>query len=264
MTLRQIMQYIRIKWVGYLIVGVVSAGLTSLCLLTFILFYELSRTGSAADWIVSLASAAMAITAVFAFKVARSWLPQLTTQEGYKLAIELVNDHYFWLDVQNRILNDVELPVRYIRHQNDRTSMGESKITVDELIEKLELTVLLHKERRDKMQQIRFRLNTYGLRVTGAFDARFRALDTAYMHAADGAGSILQMLKETREQFKILPSTDSSLLSDQLVRDTYLPLATRSTEQYEFVSEQFNKMVESHASIFSSNPSIDKLFEIRR
>ncbi|BBV79284.1 TPA: hypothetical protein R8G53_005590 [Citrobacter braakii] len=107
----------------YLIAGVAGGGTACLSVLVFILFYQVKNTGSAADWIASLANASMAVTAVLAFKVARSWLPQLTTQEGYKLAIELVNDHYIWLGMQNSVLTDVTLPIRYIQHQVDRESM---------------------------------------------------------------------------------------------------------------------------------------------
>lgn len=250
---------------GLVLTGAGSALGACLVMLIVILFYQLAHTGSAADWILAIANVAMAVAAVAAFLVARSWLPQLTTQEGYKLAIELVNDHYIWLGVQNSVLKDVQLPVCYILHQFDRESMAGSDIKVDELIEKLEQAVLLHKKRRDKMKQIYFRLGTYGLRVTGAFEDRFLALDTAYMHAADGAGSILQILKETREQSGILPSNDSPLyIGGELVRDTYKLGAFQASGLFTEVSKQFQQMVEIHTSIFSPNPSIDKLFEIRR
>ncbi|EKS6156611.1 hypothetical protein QCB07_004837 [Salmonella enterica] len=78
------------KWLqvisGYLITDTASAVAAYLFVLAVVLFCQLTDTGSAADWIASVANTVMAITAIFAFIVARNWLPQLTTQEGYKLA----------------------------------------------------------------------------------------------------------------------------------------------------------------------------------
>ncbi|MFP2268031.1 hypothetical protein [Citrobacter braakii] len=250
----------------YLIAGVAGGGTACLSVLVFILFYQVKNTGSAADWIASLANASMAVTAVLAFMVARSWLPQLTTQEGYKLAIELVNDHYIWLGMQNSVLTDVTLPVRYIQHQVDRESMtGLSEVSSGELINALEQAVLLHKTRRDKMVQIRLRLSTYGLRVTRAYADRFLALDTAYMHASDAAASILQTLKKTHELSKNFPSNDSALyVKGELTRELYVPLLREASERFMVVNEQFQQMVKIHDAIFSCHPSIGKLFEVKR
>jgi len=251
---------------GYLIAGTAGGGIACLSVLVFILFYQVKNTGSAADWISSVANASMAVTAILAFKVARSWLPQLTTQEGYKLAIELVNDHYIWLGMQNSVLTDVTLPVRYIRHQVDRVSLtGVSEVSASELIKALEHAVLLHKTRRDKMAQIRLRLGTYGLQVTRVYEDRFLALDSAYMHASDAAASILQTLKDTHELSKKFPSTDSALhVKGELTRELYVPLLSEAWERFRVVNEQFQQMIKIHDAIFSGRPSIGKLFEVRR
>ncbi|EOE7356146.1 TPA: hypothetical protein ACKFMW_004298 [Enterobacter hormaechei] len=251
---------------GYLITGAASAGVACLFVLSVVLFCQVAETGSAADWVASIANAVMAITAVLAFIVARSWLPQLTTQEGYKLAIELVNDHYIWLGMQNSVLTDVTLPVRYIQHQVDRESLtGSPEVSADELIKALEQAVLLHKTRRDKMAQIGLRLDTYGLRVTPAYADRFLALDRAYMHASDAAASILETLKKTYELSKIHPSTDSTLyVKGELTRELYVPLFNEALGRFRVVNEQFQQMIKIHDAIFSSRPSIGKLFKVKR
>ena len=251
---------------GHLITGAASAGVACLFVLAVVLFYQVAETGSAADWVASVANAVMAITAVFAFIVARSWLPQLTTQEGYKLAIELVNDHYIWLGVQNSVLTDVTRPVLYIQHQFDRVSFtGSPEVSAGELIKALEQAVQLHKTRRDRMGQIRLRLDTYGLRVTHAYEDRFLALDRAYMHASDAAASILQTLKETQELSKEYPSTDSTLLAKgTLIREMYLPFYRAAEEKNFVVENEFTQMAKIHRDIFSCRPSIGKLFKVEK
>lgn len=249
---------------GYLIAGATGGGVACLSVLVFILFYQVKNTGSAADWIASVANVAMAITAVCAFIVARSWLPQLTTQEGYKLAITLINDHYIWLGMQNSVVRDVTLPLACIRHQYDQESMAGSSLIITELITSLEQAVLQHKMRRDTMAQIRFRLGTYGLRDSSAFAERFRALDRAYMLASDAAASILQILKETQDWQNRYPPRNSRLVSDGYVRELYLPLLSQAEERFKVVSEQFQVMTDTHEKIFASCPTIGQLFEVRK
>ncbi|WP_336821304.1 hypothetical protein [Cedecea sp. VD22] len=249
---------------GWLTAGAAGGGVAVLSVLLVVLFYQVADSGSAADWIASVANVAMAITAVCAFIVARSWLPQLTTQEGYKLAIELVNEHYIWLGIQNSVMNDVCLPVLYIRHQVDRESLSGSTVSAGELIKTLEQAVLRHKIRRDKMDQIRFRLNTYGLCVSHEYEHRFQALDTAYMHACDAAASILQILKETQALSEQYPSTDSPLEVGAMTRELYLPFLIQANEIYEKVDKQFQEMIKVHGTIFTDGPSIGKLFKVMR
>lgn len=250
----------------HLITGAASAGVACLFVLAVVLFYQVAETGSAADWVASVANAVMAITAVFAFIVARSWLPQLTTQEGYKLAIELVNEHYIWLGMQNSVMTDVTRPVLYIQHQFDRVSFtGSPEVSAGELIKALEQALLMHKTRRDRMAQIRLRLDTYGLRVTRAYADRFQALDRAYMNASDAAASILQTLKETNEFSKTYPSNDSTLMvQGAMVRQIYLPLYRAAQEKSLVIQYEFTQMVKIHGDIFSCRPSIGKLFKVKK
>jgi len=243
----------------------ISAALTCLFLLVAALVFSMKESGSAVDWLAALFNGVVAIAAVAAFIVARSWLPQLTTQEGYKLAIELVNDHYICLGIQNSVLTDVSLPVSCIRHQYDRKSMSGSPLTIGELVNTLGLAVQQHKTRWDKMDQIRFRLGTYGLRVSGAFEDRFQELDNAYQAASDAAESILETLKNTHDLHKKHPSTDSELhFQGELIREMYMQYVDMANEQYAVVNKQYQLMADIHKRIFSSCPSIGQLFEVRK
>lgn len=244
---------------GSLTAGAASGAVACLFVLAAVLAYQVAVAGSAADWIASLANAVMAVTAVLAFIVARSWLPQLTTQEGYKLAIQLVNDHYMWLGMQNSVVPDVSMALRYIRHQVDGESMAGSEQTAESIIKDLDEAVLRHKVRRDKMEQIRFCLGTYGLRPAEKYAERFLELDRAYRHAADAAGTILQLAKKT---YRINPS--DSWGGGLITRQLYIAKVEEAGESFKVLSEQFMKMVELHDAIFSSEPSIGELFVVRK
>lgn len=249
---------------GSLTAGAASGAVACLFVLVTVLAYQVAVAGSAADWIASLANAVMAVTAVLAFIVARSWLPQLTTQEGYKLAIQLVNDHYMWLGMQNSVVPDVSMALRYIRHQVDGESMAGSEQTAESIIKDLEEAVLRHKVRRDKMEQIRFCLRTYGLRPAGKYAQRFHELDRAYRHAADAAGAILEIAKETYRRFNLYPPNNRDGAGGSLIGEFYTPLMEEAGERFKVLSEQFMQMVELHDAIFSSEPSIGELFVVKK
>lgn len=249
---------------GSLTAGAASAAVTCLFVLVTVLAYQVAVAGSAADWIASLANAVMAVTAVLAFIVARSWLPQLTTQEGYKLAIQLVNDHYMWLGMQNSVMPDVSMALRYIRHQVDGESMEGSEQTAESIIKKLDEAVLRHKVRRDKMEQIRFCLRTYGLRPAVKYAERFHELDRAYRHAADAAGEILRITEETYRRYNKYPPDSRDGAGGSLIREIYTPLFEEAWDRFMVLSEQFRQMVKVHDAIFSSEPSVGELFVVKK
>ena len=222
------------------------------------------KNSDAAAWLSMLFNGVMALAAIGAYLTARKWVPQLTTQEGYKLAITLINDHYIWLGIQNSVVRDVTLPLACIRHQYDQESLAGSSLTITELITSLEQAVLQHKIRRDTMAQIRFRLGTYGLHDAAEFAEHFQALDRAYMLASEAAASILEILKDTQDRQKIYPPRNSGLASDGYVRELYLPLVSQAEERYRVVSEQFQVMADTHEKIFASCPTIGQLFEVRK
>ncbi|QHP82784.1 hypothetical protein EO763_23100 (plasmid) [Pectobacterium odoriferum] len=236
----------------------------------FVLILLLTLSGQAvknsdvAAWLSMLFNAVMAFAAVGALLTARKWLPQMTTQEGYKLAITLVNEHYICLGPENSILRDVELPVRYICHQVDRRSMGDSTATIEQLIPALEQAIRQHTARQDAMNQVRIQLGTYGLCEADAFYDRFKTLDHAYMKASDAAAEILKRLKNTQETRKLYPSTDSPLHSQQLARELYVKDMVEACGLFEVVKAQFDLMVSTHKDMFSQHPAIGELFSVKK
>ncbi|POU03931.1 hypothetical protein C3369_00780 [Escherichia sp. ESNIH1] len=251
---------------GYLITGAASAGVACLFVLAVVLFCQVAETGSAADWVASVANAIMAITAVFAFIVARSWLPQLTTQEGYKLAIQLVNDHYIWLGPQNSLLREAGLPMAYIRHFQDGKTMADSTVTYENIMASLDESLLEHKKRRDTMDKIRFRLGTYGLYETHSVRARFEALDGAYLRACDAAATLRAILSEMNERLKVFPNyrPGSGMGYNQPVDDMLLYFLEYAEKTYETLEKEFKRMVQTHKVLFDARPTIGTLFEVKK
>lgn len=251
---------------GYLITGATSASVTCLFVLAVIMFSRVTETGSAADWVASVANTVMAITAVFAFIVARNWLPQLTTQEGYKLAIQLVNDHYIWLSPQNSLLREAGLPMAYIRHLQDGKTMEGSTVSYEDIMGSLDKALLEHKNRRDMMEKIRFRLGTYGLSEAPSVRARFEALDSAYLKACDASATLRDILTEMKKILTLVPSykPDSDMIYNESVDEKLMLCLNHAEQTYENLSKNYSLMIKTHSELFSAHPSIGKLFIVKK
>lgn len=109
------------KWIYDVLFTAVSAAAgTALLVAVIVLVNDLRLTGSAADWLAAVCNAVVAAAAVGAFLVARSWLPQLTTLEGYKEALKLVNELFSQLITNYPLLSPAEqVMYHYREHQRN-------------------------------------------------------------------------------------------------------------------------------------------------
>lgn len=110
------------------------------------------KNGDVAAWVSMLFNGVMATAAVGAYLTARKWVPQLTTQEGYKVAICLVNEHYIYLGIQNPLLRSTNQALscynEFLQIYNHTSSVDYArKIAI------LSRAILNEKERKDSIEQ---------------------------------------------------------------------------------------------------------------
>ncbi|MDX7081726.1 hypothetical protein [Serratia marcescens] len=247
--------------------AVISAALTCLMLLVVALLFGLKESGSAADWLAVVTNGIVAVGAVGAFVVARRWLPQLTTQEGYKEAIQLVNKHYIWLGHQNSLLKDAGWAMtRFNELQADFNAYDYD--AYQKAIAPLATSVNKEKLRKDEMERIAFRLNTYGLQFSDQYKTRLEQLEGAFqntVHAAATLRSHLQTDLNIQHRYHSLHSTNLQIVgtvSD--LHDERVALKTDVDQAYKALETLWNQMASDHASIFNHKPAIGDLFVVRR
>ncbi|RJL48700.1 hypothetical protein D5078_02615 [Pectobacterium carotovorum] len=252
---------------GYLITGAASAGVACLFVLAVVLFSQVAETGSAADWIASIANAAMAVTAVLAFNAARSWLPQLKMQEGYKEAISLVNEQYIQLGSDNPLIQPVEAVIQTFRVQNTNNATATLAAYIDALND---LGVYLHgaDATLQEIRQTQFRLNTYGLTVHRHYASSVALMITAFEHALQSAWWLCELL--TKDASLRHKAHTSSLRYNSLNWPA-LSLAVKKAEtaanieaQYQNVKQYLDAMVAAHDAVFSQHPSVGHLFHYKK
>jgi hypothetical protein len=247
--------------------AVISAALTCLVLLVVALLFGLKESGSAADWLAVVTNGVVAGGAVGAVIVARRWLPQLTTQEGYKEAIQLVNMHYIWLGQQNPLLKDAGWAMtRFNALQADFTAHDHSAYM--ETVDILENSVTKEKQRKDEVERIAFRLNTYGLQFSDRYKTRLEQLEGAFkntVHAAATLASLLSDDLDIQRRYESMEAEDLHISGKvDVLWDERRALKTAVDQAFESLQTHWNQMASAHASIFTHEPAIGDLFQVRK
>jgi len=247
--------------------AVISAALTCLMLLVVALLFGLKESGSAADWLAVVTNGIVAVGAVGAFVVARRWLPQLTTQEGYKEALQLVNKHYIWLGHQNPLLKQAGWAMtRFNALQANFTAHCDGAYR--EVIDPLATSVNNEKLRKDEVERIEFRLNTYGLRFSDRYKTRLEQLEGAFKHAVHAAATLQSHLQTDlgiQRRYNNIQPTDPQMAGKvSALQNERAALKTDVVQAYEALETHWNQMASAHARIFNHAPAIGDLFVVRR
>lgn len=268
MTDRQKTPHTKPHWPQILIelvlTGTASAFMTCLFMLAAALVYRLADTGSAADWVAALANVAMAVTAVLAFVVARSWLPQLTTQEGYKLAISLVNKDVLTLGEDNPLKINVHHAVDAFKALKER----EYLIRGETVLKVLHDVYTRADNQVKNIQRQQKQMATYGLMPAPgraeAFNAMMQALD--------------EISHRTRAQWVLLSVTarggiDSGPHDDLLEIDNLGMIAELaagigwnevSDNNLNKLNKAWTTMTEQQKLFLGRDNRIGKLFKVRK
>ncbi|MEN0569821.1 hypothetical protein AAIG30_11355 [Serratia nevei] len=247
--------------------AVISAALTCFMLLVVALLFGLKESGSAADWLAVVTNGVVAVGAVGAFVVARRWLPQLTTQEGYKEAIQLVNKHYIWLGHQNPLLKDAGWAMtRFNALQADFNAYGYD--AYQEAIAPLATSVNNQKNRKDEVERIAFRLNTYGLQFSDRYKTRLEQLEGAFQNTVHAAATLRSHLRTDlniqHRYHSLHPKNLQTVGTISDLHDERVALKTDVDQAYKALETFWNQMASAHASIFNHKPAIGDLFVVRR
>lgn len=80
-------------------------------LVLLIVFNGTTKTSDVSNWIIAFANIAMAAAAVGAWRAARKFLSEFFAQEGYRLAIALINENVIHLGIDMNLPCAVRTPL---------------------------------------------------------------------------------------------------------------------------------------------------------
>ncbi|WBW60479.1 hypothetical protein [Klebsiella electrica] len=236
---------------------------TAALMLLVVLVYDLRLTGSAADWLATVFNGVMATAAVAAFFVARSWLPQLTTQEGYKTAISLVNDQYSQLGKDHLPAIAADKAVEAFRKQVE-AGLGAKLDKYDNAINQLRVSLDAAEYITPEINNASFCLSTYGLTEAPRYEADLKVMVSAFEESLPLGKELLKKLNFDLERRRIA-ETKPHLISgmtegDRLWRTRLEQDGQALQTQYELYKSAIAKFQQAHVAVFDKRPSIGTLF----
>lgn len=238
---------------------------------TIILFATISgqavKNGDTAAWLSMMFNGVMALAAVGAYLTARKWVPQLTTQEGYKVAIGLVNEEYIHLGIQNTLLS----AAGQIMSSYNACLHDHSHISSEEYARRIALfsgAIFQEKARKDRIDQAEFRLRTYGLREDPVYAAALTSMKSRFTDSIDAARTLEAMLQADLEFSKKFENMNG--LSAHFIQDMASLLEGRegmkvpTLKAMKHLERVWNEMVALQGSVFNAHAPIGELYTVRK
>ncbi|QEM94353.1 DUF3450 domain-containing protein (plasmid) [Kosakonia radicincitans] len=230
----------------------------------------IQRSGPA-EWLSALLNLVMAGAAVAAYLTARSWLPQLTTQEGYKLAIHLVNNELIWLGVRNRLSSDAGIVFEIAREAfNGGNISPATQGHLEQAIARLERTTKESRRRKDDINDAIFRMKTYGLLVAKDREAHMSEMLHYHENSIGFAKKLLATIRDYHDLRRQFVSQDVSFFRQE--RDTRLnklkeddaTMLASAEVALRGVCQHGVMMKDAYAAFNAGDHRIGKLFIVRR
>lgn len=237
----------------------------------FLLFDQTVKDSGPAEWLSALLNLVMAGAAVAAFLTARSWLPQLTTQEGYRLAIDLVNKEFIWLGIQNPLLPDTSSLVTAAEQLFLVSGCRSHREAFENAITRLEKTVLDNKKRLDRIDMAMFQMRTYGLQVEDNKSASMNTMLQAFRESVSGASDLLAIVRhyQTVREREMSKPISHSVPGEAESRKEIMKTSDREAldkvnDTLKILAASWNTMVLSQGTFTGDDHRIAKLFVVRR
>jgi len=227
-------------------------------LLMLIIFNGTAKTSDVSNWIIAFANIAMAAAAVVAWRGARRFLSEFFAQEGYRLAIEFVNENVIHLGINNEFIVRTQEALavcsdlngnRYSEHGNKRFTYAVSQ---------LEALLISHKDWLKNMRSLSFRMETYGIYAAEnkkkAMTEMVIALDSMILLGEKALGN----LKNDSNLYNGYVSDNVQRL--QPFQSSHLP---ETRELLKEISKEWNLMVLERYKFLSGGKHAKELFTVR-
>ena len=221
--------------------------------------------GIDASFVSAIMDSIMAGTAILAVLAARNYLAQFTAQEGYKLAIELINQTL--LPIGNNFISLNNRHSAVYKFLDGNQEIVPTQHHLDTLFEHITALKKDSNEIKSKIAGINFnlkRINTYGLIVSNKkkFDfsrlmSNLSNLEKSYSDLCEKLDMIHSSMKHRfNGNFK---NKNDDVASAEFVY-SYRSFIERIPEDKEIVEGYFKAINESHENLFLNNRVATKFF----
>ncbi|HHL2528201.1 TPA: hypothetical protein ACQ317_004146 [Yersinia enterocolitica] len=158
------------------------------------------------DWISAFCNIIMAGATVVAVLAAKNYLAQFTAQEGYKIAIELVNEHIRQISQCERLCEFYIEQRRMIEKYKNVLPTNAITSSIDGNTNRYDLLVTDYNRFVSKFEDYLFKLNTYGLSVSDTKSKDFNSMLSGLREISKSCNDLLEKSRKIvtvmKEQYK--------------------------------------------------------------
>lgn len=227
-------------------------------LLLLIIFNGTAKTSDVSNWIIAFANIAMAAAAVKAWLAARKFLSEFFAQEGYRLAIALINENVIHLGMENVYITCTQQALVFCKKIRGKPHAEKSNIRLQSLLQQQRTQSDNHKKWLSNIRSLSFRMETYGIfpadskkaalnEMVCALDNLIRQGDMFLADLQNIAGRYDGVIRSRKDFYK--PFGVSELSAMQTAMDA--------------MAQEWNVMVVSRHALLSGGKHARSLFVVR-
>ncbi|WP_134691183.1 hypothetical protein [Enterobacter hormaechei] len=227
-------------------------------LILLIVFNGTAKTSDVSNWIIAFANIAMAAAAVGAWRAARKFLSEFFAQEGYRLAIALINENVIHLGIDNEFTMRSQEAIVICRQLHGEK---HSRSNLDRFRHALNQLVTLHNHHRTWLGNIRslsFKMETYGIDAAEGKKAALTEMILALDNMILEGESLLSLLREDFSKYELKVKTNTNL---------FMPFSSESLADMEEthlrINGEWNRMVSCRNKLLSEGKHARTLFVVR-
>jgi hypothetical protein len=227
-------------------------------LLMLIIINGTAKTSDVSNWIIAFANIVMAAAAVMAWRAARKFLAEFFAQEGYRLAIALINENVIHLGIDNKFTVYVQQVIVICQRLHNEIHTDNNYAQFKYALSQLETLQKQHSTWLSNIRSLSFRMETYGIYAAEGKKAALTDMVSALHKMIRQGDGLLALLRE-----------DFGAYDQKIKKRENLYMHFRSkhlSEMKEIQSQinlEWNQMLLSRTALLSGGKHARTLFMVR-
>ncbi|HBQ2432091.1 TPA: hypothetical protein L7M08_004741 [Klebsiella aerogenes] len=227
-------------------------------LILLIVFNGTAKTSDVSNWIIAFANIAMAAAAVGAWRAARKFLSEFFAQEGYRLAIALINENVIHLGIDNEYAARAQETIVVCRKLHGQEHSDHNLFLFRQKLDQLITLQDHHSTWLKNSRSLSFRMETYGIYAAEGKKAALAEMMIALDNMVHQGDLLLTHLR-----------TDFATYEQKMTKrvNLYKPFRckhlTEMEKTFQRINEQWNLMVYCRNKLLSEGKHARTLFVVR-
>ncbi|WP_338634709.1 hypothetical protein V6L80_00290 (plasmid) [Erwinia persicina] len=227
-------------------------------LMLAIIFTGSGKGSDVSNWVIAAANIAMAAAAVKAWRAAQKFLGEFFAQEGYRLAIALINDNVIHLGIHNELTIVANKAIAVCRDLTGRSHTAHSNNVFTNAVKQLETLQNQHVTILNNIRALSFKMETYGIypseNIKNALTDMVLAMDAMNRHG----GELLRHLSENASAYNNRVKSGKFLN-----KNFYIDNFTIIQKHMADTNREWNLMVNNRIKLLSGGKHARTLFVVR-